>query len=152
MPRRLVVLVATLAVLVGTGGVPAAEARTPAGKYAKQAFSATNANRADHGRKALKQSDCLKKAAARQARKMAQREQMFHQDLGAVLRRCNLNTAGENVAYGFPDGRSVVNDGWMESPGHRANILNRTFRLMGIGARKGHDGRWYVAQVFGRRA
>ena len=46
----------------------------------------------------------------------------------------------------------MVNDGWMNSEGHRANILNPSFRLMGIGARKGHDGRWYVAQVFGRRA
>jgi uncharacterized protein YkwD len=59
---------------------------------------------------------------------------------------------GENVAYGYPNGRSVVNDGWMRSPGHRANILNPDFRLMGIGARKGHDGRWYVAQVLGRKA
>ena len=46
----------------------------------------------------------------------------------------------------------MVNDGWMNSEGHRANILNPSFRLMGIGARKGHNGRWYVAQVFGRKA
>ena len=39
----------------------------------------------------------------------------------------------------------------MRSSGHRANILNKGFRLMGIGARKGANGRWYVAQVFGTR-
>ena len=83
---------------------------------------------------------------------MAQQEQMFHQDLGAVMRDCKLNTAGENVAYGYGTGKSVVNDGWMNSEGHRANILNPSYRLMGIGARKGHNGRWYVAQVFGRKA
>ncbi len=37
----------------------------------------------------------------------------------------------------------------MHSDGHRANILNRGYRVMGIAARKGADGRWYVAQVFG---
>ena len=84
---------------------------------------------------------------------MAQREQMYHQDLrGVVMRQCHLSTAGENVAAGYPGGRSVVNDGWMHSAGRRANILRPSFSLMGIGARKGHNGRWYVAQVFGHRA
>jgi uncharacterized protein YkwD len=149
--RRLVVLLVTAAVLVGTGAPPA-DARTKAGKYAQQAFAATNANRENNGLRPLKANDCLKRAAVRQARLMAQREQMFHQDLGAVMSDCKLNTAGENVAYGYPSGKSVVNQGWMHSDGHRANILNPSYRLMGIGARKGHDGRWYVAQVFGRRA
>lgn len=39
----------------------------------------------------------------------------------------------------------------MTSGGHRANILSSSFTVMGIAARKGHDGRWYVAQVFGRK-
>jgi uncharacterized protein YkwD len=150
---RLAPAAAALALLLATGTAAApAEAQTRAGKYAKQAFVATNANRADRDLKALKPNDCLHRAAVRQAKKMAQREQMFHQDLGAVMERCHLNMAGENVAYGYPNGRSVVNDGWMNSEGHRDNILNPKFRLMGIGARKGHDGNWYVAQVFGRRA
>ena len=67
------------------------------------------------------------------------------------MRECKLDTAGENVAYGYRTGKSVVNDGWMNSEGHRANILSPSFKLMGIGARKGHDGRWYVSQVFGRK-
>jgi len=151
--RRLVVLVASLTMLVATGAASApAQAQSPEGKYAQQAFTATNANRTNNALKALKPNDCLKRAAVRQAKAMAQQEQMFHQDLGAVMRDCKLNTAGENVAYGYGTGKSVVNDGWMNSEGHRANILNPSFRLMGIGARKGHDGRWYVAQVFGRRA
>ena len=149
--RRLVALIVTAVVLVGTGAPPA-QAQTAAGKYAQQAFVATNANRENNGLKALKANDCLKHAAVRQAKLMAQREQMFHQDLGKVMKDCKLNTAGENVAYGYPNGRAVVNDGWMHSEGHRANILRPSFKLMGIGARKGHDGRWYVAQVFGRKA
>lgn len=152
--RRVLVLLASAAVLVATGHAPA-EARAPqnpAAKYAQQAFSATNANRTHNGLAALRPNVCLKHAAVRQAKLMAQQEQMFHQDLGRVMKDCGLNTAGENVAYGYPSGKSVVNDGWMNSEGHRANILNPSFKLMGIGARKGHNGRWYVAQVFGRKA
>ena len=117
----------------------------------QQAFTATNANRDQHGLRALEGQRLPASAAVRQAKLMAQREQMFHQDLGAVMDDCHLSTAGENVAYGYPSGKSVVNDGWMNSEGHRANILNPSYRLMGIGARQGHDGRWYVAQVFGRK-
>jgi uncharacterized protein YkwD len=153
--RRLAAVLAALTMLVATGAAttPVAEAaRTPAGRYAQRAFDATNANRTHHGLKALKAGDCLKRAAVRQAHAMARQERIFHQDLGDVLHDCGLNTAGENVASGYPTGASVVNDGWMSSDGHRANILNPSFTLMGIGARKGHDGRWYVSQVLGHMA
>ncbi|HRI99040.1 MAG TPA: CAP domain-containing protein, partial [Nocardioides sp.] len=138
--RLVVALLLAALVLVGTGGTAPAQARSKAGTYAQQAFHATNANRDRQELRALRASKCLKHAAVRQARLMAQREQMFHQDIGQVLRDCGLSTVGENVAYGFPTGKSVVNDGWMNSEGHRANILNPAYRLMGIGARKGHNG------------
>jgi uncharacterized protein YkwD len=46
---------------------------------------------------------------------------------------------GENIAWGSQElatPRSIVN-GWMHSPGHRANILNRRFREIGIGVSRG---------------
>ena len=73
---------------------------------------------------------------------------MCHQDLGPILRGCNLRTVGENVAYGYPSGSAVIG-GWMGSSGHRANILNSSYRLLGVGAVRSSDGRWYAAQVFG---
>ena len=152
MPR-LAATVATLALLVATGTAAApVEAQTREGKYAQQAFAATNVKRAQNNLPALRANKCLRRAAVRQATRMAQQEQMFHQDLGAVLGECHLTAAGENVAAGYPNGTSVVNNGWMTSEGHRENILNSSFTLMGVGARKGHDGEWYVAQVFGRKA
>ena len=60
--RRLVALLAALTMLVATGAASApaqARAKSPEGKYAQQAFTATNANRAHNGLKALKPSDCL---------------------------------------------------------------------------------------------
>jgi uncharacterized protein YkwD len=129
-----------------------AERVTAHGKYQRQAHNATNKQRIAHGVKELRRTDCVQRFAVRQAKRMAQQERMFHQELGPIMEGCGLRAVGENVAYGYPNGRSVVNDGWMRSPGHRANILNPDFRLLGIGARKGHDGHWYVAQVFGRKA
>ena len=41
-------------------------------------------------------------------------------------------TAGENIAAGYGDPASVMS-GWMNSPGHRANILNGSFGQVGIG-------------------
>jgi uncharacterized protein YkwD len=150
---RLAAACAAVALLAVTGVAAApASAQTAEARYAQQATVATNAHRADEGLAALRTNKCLRRAAVRQATRMAQREQIYHQDLGAVLQECHLSAAGENVAAGYRSGRSVVNDGWMESEGHRANILDPAFTLMGIGARKGHDGRWYVAQVFGRKA
>ena len=41
-------------------------------------------------------------------------------------------TAGENIAYGYRTPQAVVN-GWMNSAGHRDNILNSSFRRIGVG-------------------
>lgn len=41
-------------------------------------------------------------------------------------------TAGENIAMGYRTPAQVV-DGWMNSPGHRANILNGSFTQIGMG-------------------
>lgn len=60
---------------------------------------------------------------------------------------------GENLALGdFDDSKDVVN-GWMNSPGHRANILNTDFTEIGVSAIVGnYNGRpvWYSVQEFGR--
>ncbi|VXB92515.1 CAP domain-containing protein [Nocardioides sp. AX2bis] len=129
---------------------PAADA-APADRYARAAVTATNAARADHDRARLHGQACLQRKARSHARDMAQQERMFHQDLGPVLRDCGMNAVGENVAVGYTSGRAVVR-GWMGSEGHRANILNPTFRRVAVAAAKDGDGTWYAAQVFGRRA
>lgn len=53
-------------------------------------------------------------------------------------------TAGENIAMGYPTPQAVV-DGWMNSEGHRANILNPSFTVIGVGyVEQGH----YWTQMF----
>jgi uncharacterized protein YkwD len=56
---------------------------------------------------------------------------------------------GENVARGQRDAAAVM-DGWMDSAGHRANILNCSFRAVGVGAVKGVDQTIVWGQLFGR--
>ena len=55
-------------------------------------------------------------------------------------------SAGENIAYGYSSPEAVM-DGWMNSPGHRANILNAGFGRVGVGVVKS-GGRYYWVQNF----
>lgn len=119
--------------------------------YARTAFRSSNGARADRDRAVLRGDACLKRAALRQARAMRAEGRIFHQDPGRIQADCAVGWVGENVAYGYPTGRALVREGWMRSEGHRANILSRSYRLMGLAAVKDDGGRWYAAQVFGRR-
>lgn len=126
---------------------------TPAGVYQQQAIEATNAQRTKNGLAALKYNSCLQRYAARQATNMAKQRRMYHQNLKPIIKACNLGygdaVVGENVAYGQTSGAQVVR-AWMNSAGHRANILNPQFNSIGLAARQSSSGRWYVSQVFGR--
>ncbi len=44
----------------------------------------------------------------------------------------SYRTAGENIAMGYPTPEAVVN-GWMNSSGHKANILNASYTQIGVG-------------------
>ena len=56
----------------------------------------------------------------------------------------SYRTAGENIAYGYATPQAVVN-GWMNSSGHRANILNPAYTKLGVGyVPQGH----YWTQLF----
>jgi uncharacterized protein YkwD len=119
------------------------------GTYENSVYVNTNIQRAKYDRVSLTGSRCLDTFAERHARAMAAQRRIFHQNLRPILETCNLRLVGENVAYGYPDGKSAVS-AWMRSPGHRANILKPDFRLIAVGAYQDSRGSWYVAQVFGR--
>ncbi|WP_030188584.1 CAP domain-containing protein [Streptomyces violaceorubidus] len=54
---------------------------------------------------------------------------------------------GENIARGQADAQAVM-DAWMNSPDHRANILNCDFKTLGVGVHFGSGGPWWT-QDFG---
>ncbi|MFJ1900756.1 MULTISPECIES: CAP domain-containing protein [unclassified Streptomyces] len=54
---------------------------------------------------------------------------------------------GENIARGQADAQAVM-DAWMDSEGHRANILNCDYKTLGVGVHFGSGGPWWT-QDFG---
>ncbi|MEW1601601.1 CAP domain-containing protein [Streptomyces sp. NPDC093808] len=57
------------------------------------------------------------------------------------------NLGGENIARGQGDAEAVM-EAWMNSPGHKANILNCDFKTLGVGVHMGPGGPWWT-QNFG---
>ena len=58
-----------------------------------------------------------------------------------------FSAAGENIAKGQRTPSEVMN-GWMNSPGHRSNILNPTYTVIGVGLAKDKAGTCYWTQMF----
>ncbi len=55
---------------------------------------------------------------------------------------------GENVAWGQRSVQEVMT-AWMNSPGHRANIMNGSYKHVGVGQQQGSAGGLYWTQLFG---
>ncbi|MFF6781092.1 CAP domain-containing protein [Streptomyces sp. NPDC012510] len=114
-----------------------------------------NAERQKAGCAPVTENAKLTKAAQNHSQDMADHQNMSHtgsdgSDMSDRLARVGyrFRSAGENVAAGYGTPESVM-DGWMNSPGHRANILNCGFKEIGIGlAQPGN----YWTQNFGTSA
>ena len=118
---------------------------------ANQVLQLVNAERAKNGLGALTMNTNAGKAAQVRATEIV--TQFSHtrpngQDPFSALKQFGVSysTAGENIAYGYPDAQSVMN-AWMNSPGHRANILNGSFKQMGVGVYQA-KGTYYWTQEF----
>jgi uncharacterized protein YkwD len=106
-------------------------------------FRLTNQERANHGVPAFAWSDAIGRAARNHSQDMAINDMLGHtgSDGSSVetrLRRegvSGFNIAGENafMSSGGATPASRV-QGWMDSPGHRSNILNRRLTHMGVGS------------------
>jgi uncharacterized protein YkwD len=57
------------------------------------------------------------------------------------------HSRAENIAYGQRDAAAVM-EAWMNSAGHRANILDCSLRTLGVGVAEGPGGPWWT-QLFG---
>ncbi|WP_019869843.1 CAP domain-containing protein [Salinispora oceanensis] len=111
-----------------------------------------NAERAKAGCAALSVDDKLMTAAQRHSQDQADHRNMSHTgsngsspgdrlgDVGYQWR-----TYGENVAWNQQSPEAVMT-AWMNSPGHRANILNCSFTEIGVGVASSNGPYW--TQVF----
>ena len=105
-----------------------------------------NSERARHGLRALSLDPRLSSAARRHARDMAERNYFDHTSLdgssfvdrirrAGYLRGARAWALAENIAWGTGGQASprAIGRAWMQSPGHRANILSASYRELGVG-------------------
>jgi uncharacterized protein YkwD len=118
----------------------------------RQLFEAVNRERTAEGLSALQWDENLFKAARKHALLMLDLNQLEHQlpnepGLEARLAEAGARFAAiaENIAIG-PD-PATIHNGWMNSPGHRKNILNPRLTSIGIAAVHGPGG-LYAVQDF----
>lgn len=133
------------------GPATATTTPTPSDIYESAVITYTNKHRANYDRVQLKSQACVDRYAESWAAWMARNRTMKHQSMSKILNACDLRLVGENIAYGYTSGKAVTS-AWMNSTGHRRNILKSGYRLIGVGAAQDVNGRWWVSQVFGTRS
>lgn len=108
-------------------------------EFEQQVFALTNEERAKHGLNALQVDYEVSKVAREKSRDMAVNNYFDHNSptYGSpfdMLKAYGINyqSAGENIAKGQRTPQEVVN-AWMNSEGHRANILNGSYTHIGVG-------------------
>lgn len=121
-------------------------------------ISLANSARTEGGLSALTSNSVLAKAAQSKANDMLARQYFAHntptgETPWSFIKAAGYSyiTAGENLAIDFSEAESVQT-AWMNSPGHRANIMNKSFQEIGIGISKGmYNGHetTIVVQMFG---
>lgn len=136
---------AAIAVLVSACTVVAAAAPSSASDSG-DLVALTNSSRARSGVAALATHSELMARAQEWSNYMASQGRISHSNVGARV-KSNWETIGENVGVG--SSVAQVHQMFMNSSGHRANILNPAFQYIGVGTTN-RDGRVYVAEIFMR--
>ncbi|HVS33449.1 MAG TPA: CAP domain-containing protein [Thermoanaerobaculia bacterium] len=178
-PRRssLADLARELESVLGRGSVEVSRSRTTTAKRAGEdtraplppsydslsaaaIVAATNRERAAHGLAPLRLNSKLSLAAGDRITDMFHQRYFDHVApdgtqpfVWARRRGYSYSLIGENLAVGYPTAQRVVT-GWMNSPGHRQNILQRGFDEVGIAVSSGAPLRGYsgptIVAMYGR--
>ncbi|MFT8311576.1 MAG: CAP domain-containing protein [Sporolactobacillus sp.] len=123
--------------------------------YEQKVVDLTNQERTKAGLQPLKaDNSTLSKMARAKSQDMSDKNYFDHQSptYGSpfdMMKKFGISykSAGENIAAGQKTPEEVV-QGWMNSPGHRANILNASFTTIGVGYVQGGSYGSYWTQEF----
>ena len=128
--------------------IPSAHAQKPS-EDEQILFDSANRERAAHSLPALHWDETLARAARAHAHRMAFYNLVEHQLSGEPGLQIRLTEAGarfgafaENIAVA--SSAETIHAGWMNSPGHRRNILNPNLNAIGIAAVRGSGGLFAV--------
>jgi uncharacterized protein YkwD len=166
MPTRLpLLLLATLLLAACGAGAPVVAPAGGAGSlstmsdgeqgWAREVFELTNLEREARGIPPLHWDDRAAEAAYEHCWDMHLRDFFHHvnpdgQDPGDRLAEVGVEFryAGENIARGQLTPREVVR-AWMESPGHRENMLSPAWTHVGVGVHSGAErGPWWAQEFY----
>lgn len=124
----------------------------------KRVFDLINQQRRASGLSDLQWNDDVAKIARLHSQNMATYKFFSHRGLDGsmvndradALKVSKWQSIGENIAYnrGYANPLEFAVECWMESAGHRSNILNRGWKESGIGIAVAADGSYYFTQVF----
>jgi uncharacterized protein YkwD len=174
MPAGRVLVAAVIAVAVVAAAIPALHSTSAQGatasctlgagwpganvSLAQQVVALVNQHRASLGLAGLQNDQALTDSAAWKASHMANYGYFDHNDPAPPVARdpftrmtdCGYSAGGaegENIAFGQADANDVMN-AWLNSPGHKANIEQPSFRSIGVGAATAANGQIYWVQDF----
>lgn len=119
-----------------------------------------NKDRKKNGLLPVRMQSDLRTVARKHSMDMAKKDYFDHVNLKAQSPADRLKlsgvtdvTSGENLAKigGFKNPAQHAEQGLMNSPGHRANILNKNYNVVGIGIVRDSSGVYYFTQNFAKR-
>jgi hypothetical protein len=142
MPFVVFALVAALSLIIAGRGLADTS-------QASQSLALVNSTRAAHGLGNLAGNAGLNRIAQQHANEMAAKNEIYHYfDIGARADAAGVHwqQIGENVGVGA--NVQTVHDAFMQSAGHRANVLYAAYNVIGVGIAVAGDGSVFVAHEF----
>ncbi len=132
---------------------PSNQDRACSSSLTNQVVQLVNQTRASNGRVSLANNANLALAAQRHTSAMAKKQDLSHGTQAEMVQRIRDagftgSPVGENIAWGQTSAQAVMTD-WMNSTGHRNNILDTRYRFIGVGCVIDRNGRYWWTQNFG---
>lgn len=155
MNRFFLALVACAITMIAGQAAASNRCATPANvnAMASEIAAGVNANRRAYGQHALKVNTRLTQAAMKHACDMAVNGFFGHRGTDGSNSQVRVRAAGfrdclvaENLAWGYPTSQQIIS-GWMNSTGHRSNMLHPRAYEMGVGVTQGPKGPNWVLVV-----
>ncbi|MCK6210818.1 CAP domain-containing protein [Georgenia sp. EYE_87] len=106
----------------------------------------TNDFREAEGLPPFTESTCAEAAALTRAAALIGAAELSHAPMKPVLDSCDVNLSAENLANSSASPREVV-AAWIESPGHRNNMVDASLQKLGVGCVQNGDD-MLCAQIF----
>jgi uncharacterized protein YkwD len=124
----------------------------------REAFALINSQRASQGLPSLLWSEEVARVARHHSQNMANYKFFSHQGLDGRMVNDRADSVGltkwraisENIAFmrGYAKPVDFAVQKWMESPGHRRNLLGQSWKETAVGVAIAPDGSYYFTQVF----